>query len=122
MSPCRPAYDRRAAAWSRVSNIAGACFTCSPPAGDLLGHLLMHLLSWTNRPRILLAKLMIDHGKMQQTSIPTAAEKSAYLLEQVGAGESASNIVATLFSASVPYALFFHRPNPHSVAMLRNIC
>ena len=65
---------------------------------------------------------MIDQRKVQRPRVATAVEKSVYLQEQVGAGESASIIGATLFSASVPYALFFTRPNRHSVAMLRNIC
>jgi hypothetical protein len=121
MSSCRPTHDRRAAG-PRVSNIAGTCSTCSPPAGDLFGHLLAHLLSWRNRRPILLAKAMIDHGKMRHAPVAIAVEKSVYLQEQVGAGESASIIAAASLPAFAPCALFFTCLNRHSVAMLRNIC
>ncbi len=59
---------------------------------------------------------------MQRTRVATAVEKSVYLQKQVGAGESASNIVATLRPVSVRCVLFFTCLNRHSVAMLRNIC
>jgi hypothetical protein len=65
---------------------------------------------------------MIDRRKTCHTVVAAAVEKSVYLQEQVGAGESASIIAATLLPASAPCALFFICLNRHSVAMLRNIC
>ena len=65
---------------------------------------------------------MINHGKPRSVPCAGTVKKSVYLQKQVGAGESASIIVAISLPASVPGTLFFTCLNRDSVAMLRNIC
>jgi hypothetical protein len=67
-------------------------------------------------------KSMINHGKVQHVSNATAVEKCIFLQEQVGAGESASAMAVTALPLFAPRVHFFACSNPHSVAMLRNIC
>jgi hypothetical protein len=124
MSQYRLAHDHRGArqaGWRAVS-VAGTCSTCSLPACDLLGHLFAHLLSWTNRPRPLPAKSIINLGNVRNPACETAVEKTF-------AGETGRNRWIDLGDrrdeparSYTPRTLFFAYPDPHGVAMLRNIC